>query len=271
MANRALIKHRRLWVPESTVQPISTYTLKKMPKIHHVQRSINQFLRPRAWPLVPILVLFLFGCAASGPDDNPLTRGFTWYSYLGGDDIRNRCAAGSPDALRFVYNARWHDQVRTYEVRPGSGGRAGVVEARVLGQGDIATIRAEDVMRPWRGDRADSPITPVEFDQLAAALDQAIGGPRMQPGKFLRSDAYYWVATACRNGVFHLAAWQGGDQDLRRLPFPSVLQRFDATGIRFEEPRDIALGPFRRHDPMTDRDHFEVQLGEDRIRTGPRL
>ena len=93
----------------------------------------------------------------------------------------------------------------------------------------------------------------------------------MRSGQFLRSDAYYWVAAACRNGSFRFAAWQGGDQDLRRLPFPPVLQRFDATGIGLEEPRDIALGPFRRHDPTTDRDHFEVQLGEDRIRTGPRL
>ena len=173
--------------------------------------------------------------------------------------------------MRFVYNAQWHDQVRTYEVRPGTGGRAGTVEARVLGQGDIATIDINDVLRPWRGDRADSPITPAEFDQLAAALDRAIAGPRMRPGQFLRSDAYYWVATACRNGSFGFAAWQGGDQDLRRLPFPPLLLRLDATGISYREPRDVALGPFRRHDPMTDRDHFEVQLGENGIRTGPRL
>ena len=258
-------------MPESAVQQISVFFLKKMTKIHHVQTSINQFFRPRTWTFVPILALFLSGCAASGPDDNPFTRGFTWYSYLSGDDIRNGCSAGSPDAMRFVYNARWHDQVRTYEIRPGFAGRTGTVEVRVLGQGDVASISAEDMLRPWRGDRADSPITPVEFDQITGALDRAIAGPRMRPGQFLRSDAYYWVASACLKGAFRFAAWQGGDQDLRRLPFPPILQRFDATGIRFEEPKDIALGPFRRHDPMTDRDHWEVQIGEDRIRTGPRL
>lgn len=239
--------------------------------IHHMQTSINQFCRRATSLSTGILVLFLLGCAASGPDDNPLTRSFTWFSYLGGNDIRERCGPGSPDALRFVYNAQWHDQVRTYEVRPGSGGRAGTVEARVLGQGDIASIDVNDVLRPWRGDRADSPITPAELDQLAAALDRAIAGPRMRPGQFLRSDAYYWVASACQDGKFRFAAWQGGDQDLRRLPFPALLQRFDATGISFREPRDVALGPFRRHDPMSDREHFELQLGDNGLRLGPRL
>lgn len=239
--------------------------------IHHMQTSINQFCRRAASYSTAILVLFLLGCAAAGPDDNPLTRSFTWFSYLGGDDIRGSCGAGGPDAMRFVYNAQWHDQVRTYEVRPGFGGRAGTVEARVLGQGDVATINVYDPLRPWRGDRADSPITPAEFDQLAAALDQAVAGPRMRPGQFLRSDAYYWVAAACRDGKFRFAAWQGGDQDLGRLPFPPLLQRLDATGIAVRAPRDAALGPFRRHDPMTDRDHFQLQLGENGLRVGPRL
>lgn len=239
--------------------------------IPRLQTQINQFCRQGVAISGAILVLFLVGCAASGPDDNPLTRSFTWFSYLGGDDISDRCGPGSPDALRFVYNAQWHDQVRTYEVRPGSGGRAGTVEARILGQGDIASIRAEDPLRPWRGDRADSPITPGEFDMLVAALQQSVAGPRMRPGQFLRSDAYYWVASACLNGSFRFAAWQGGDQDLRRLPFPAILLRFDATGISYREPRNVALGPFRRTDPMTDRDHHQLQLGENGLRLGPRL
>lgn len=239
--------------------------------IRQTQILVNQLCRRCASISSGILVLFLLGCAASGPDDNPLTRSFTWFSYLNGDDIRSQCGPGSPDTLRFVYNAQWHDQVRTYEVRPGTGGRTGTVEARVLGQGDVATIRVEDPLRPWRGDRADSPITPAEYGTLSEALDRAIAGPRMRSGQFLRSDAYYWVAAACRNGNFQFAAWQGGDQDLKRLPFPPILQRFDATGITFREPRDIALGPFRRHDPMTDREHFELQLGENGLRIGPRL
>jgi hypothetical protein len=250
-------------MPESAVQQISADILKKTTKIHPAQTPLRQLCGAGLAVSSGILVLFLFGCAASGPDDNPITRGFTWYSYLSGDDIRNRCGPGSPDAMRFVYNGQWHEQVRTYEIRPGTGGRAGTVEARVLGQGDIASIDVQDVLRPWRGDRADSPITPPEFGQLSTALRQA--------GQFLRSDAYYWAASACLDGSFRFAAWQAGDQDLRRLPFPPILLKFDATGVPYREPRDVALGPFRRHDPMTNRDHWEVQIGEHGVRGTPRL
>src|SRR5687768_8929927 len=46
----------------------------------------------------------------------PIGRSFYWFRYIGGADIRDSCAAGSPDRTRIVYNAVWGEQVRIYDI-----------------------------------------------------------------------------------------------------------------------------------------------------------
>ena len=65
--------------------------------------------------LVATVVLLLSGCERLG-EDHPVTRKLTWFSHLGGRDIRNSCVTGAPDRYRFVYNGIYVEQVRSYDI-----------------------------------------------------------------------------------------------------------------------------------------------------------
>ena len=56
-------------------------------------------------------------CTYTGGVENPVARKSSWFSFVGGDDVRNRCRPGSPTEYRLVYNGNWSEQVRAYELR----------------------------------------------------------------------------------------------------------------------------------------------------------
>jgi hypothetical protein len=61
----------------------------------------------------------LAGCAYHGSFDDPIQRRFQWFSFIGGDDIKAACRPGSSasiDRYRFVYNGRYAEQLRAYEL-----------------------------------------------------------------------------------------------------------------------------------------------------------
>jgi hypothetical protein len=72
-----------------------------------------------AFRLGVLAILVLLGACTyrEGGVGNPLTRRFQYFSYLGGDDIRRDCTAGTPARYRLVYNASYLEQVRTYDLR----------------------------------------------------------------------------------------------------------------------------------------------------------
>ena len=49
-------------------------------------------------------------------EDQPVIRKFTWFSYIGADDIREKCKYSSNPQYRFVYNGVYNEQVRTYDI-----------------------------------------------------------------------------------------------------------------------------------------------------------
>src|SRR5690606_6468296 len=61
-----------------------------------------------------LCLIVLAACTYRGADD-PVSRKFSWFSYLNGDDIRRECVAGAADRYRFVYNGINVEQVRTYD------------------------------------------------------------------------------------------------------------------------------------------------------------
>ncbi len=63
-----------------------------------------------------MLVIVVASCTYQGGLENPVTRKFTWFSYVNGDDIRKVCAGLGADRYRFVYNGIYQRQTRTYDV-----------------------------------------------------------------------------------------------------------------------------------------------------------
>src|ERR1700751_6126832 len=86
---------------------------------------------PRAARPVRALSIFMIGvtaglaaCSYRGDIDNPVVRKVSWFSYLDGTDIRAACTEGAQDRYRLVYNVRYEEQLRSYEVVADGGGGA---------------------------------------------------------------------------------------------------------------------------------------------------
>src|SRR5262245_6550826 len=83
--------------------------------------------------------VLLAACAYRGDIDNPIIRKLSWFSYLDGTDIRTTCADGAPDGYRLVYNGRYEEQVRSYEIFADGAGGAYLV-ARAKGPANVFEI-----------------------------------------------------------------------------------------------------------------------------------
>ena len=60
---------------------------------------------------VTLMAYVVGGCSYYGSPqsdiDNPAVRKVAWFSYLDGNDIRERCAPGAHDRFRLVYNGQY--------------------------------------------------------------------------------------------------------------------------------------------------------------------
>lgn len=218
----------------------------------------------------------LAGCASTGPTDNPIRRGFTWFSYLGGDDLRVSCQPGSPERYRFVYNARADEQIRTYDiiVGPSGGGR---LESHVITDGDLDRLSVTDPLRPWRGEEMEVAVGAADIMALRDAL-AASGFDRPAPrGTFLRSDDFYWIVSACQAGVFRFNAYSRDMPSFQAIRFDAPLYAMDPLTARVavNPPRELHLGPFlsaqqksRLAPGMYGPPPWQVQVGENGLNTG---
>lgn len=194
--------------------------------------------------LVIALVSGTAGCAYSGDFDDPILRRLQWFSFLDGGDIRAACGSGSPDRYRLVYNARFAEQVRAYEVTAdGSGGA--YLTARARGPyANLLLFSGEDPLAPLRWPRADARLSPAEFAAFKAALaaDGFLGTPPV--GDRFSSEQFYWVASGCMDGKHHFGAWRDPSVRLAELATPAFLFAHDATGVRVNMPRGIGGGDY---------------------------
>ncbi|WP_439815338.1 hypothetical protein [Zavarzinia sp. CC-PAN008] len=225
--------------------------------------------------LAVLIGLALAGCAATGPTDDPLSRSASWFSYIGGEDIRAACQAGSPDHRRFVYNALYNEQVRGYEVTGGSAGAS--VEVRVWGPPALLSVSFSSGLGVATPERASASLSADEVAALDAALD-ASGFDRPAPaGLFLRSDRFFWTVAACRQGRFHFQAWQSPGTGFEAIRFDGPLFARDTTGIPVNPVRPTGLGPLvdrfpdRYSGPRTDGIAFQVQVVDNGLQAGPEL
>lgn len=211
------------------------------------------------WRAVVLCAGFaLVGCMPDGPVSSTLGRLPTWYRYLSGDDIKQACAAGAPDRVRFVYNAVWREQTRAYEVTFTNYGAR--IEQRAWGPASALAIGPEGAQIAAK--EASVGIDGARTTRLKQAMAASdVAGPA-PTGVFLRSDNFYWVVASCHQGEFHYNAFQQGDGRFEALSFPKELFDADRTGVAVNMPRPLDLRPVSQIKPGDDKP-FTVQVGEN--------
>jgi hypothetical protein len=223
-------------------------------------------MTPR-WRLVAAFcfALLVVGCTYRGNIDNPVVRRVTWFSYLDGTDIRTACQNGASDRFRLVYNARYQEQVRSYEVTAdGMGGARLVAWAR--GRRGAFNISLNDVFAPGRGRQSETHLSPTEYRQFLDLLERSGQFAGAPAGLRLFSGDFYWVGSACRDGVFAYHAWLYSQDGFANVRFSDFLFARDQTGIAVNPPRRIPpsefLGPRGRQRDQTEI-RFWLQVRED--------
>ncbi|MEK9969606.1 MAG: hypothetical protein VW600_10750 [Ferrovibrio sp.] len=194
---------------------------------------------------ISLVAAALTACASQGPTDNPIRRALTWDRYVGGDDLARACEAGQPAKYRLVYNARQDYQQRSYDVTALPDGGA-MMEARVLGRGELTNILVTDPLKPWKGEQALYRMNPAEFSRFKEAVTATGFEAPARAGEFLRGDSFYWAASACRGGQFHFNAWSWPSPEFDRMAVPllKALAPFDKTAEKPIEPHKVPLPPY---------------------------
>jgi hypothetical protein len=219
-------------------------------------------------------MLALAACSYRGGIDNPLVRRAGWFSYLDGADIRAACTEGALDSYRLVYNGRYEEQLRSYEITADGAGGAYLV-ARAMGRRpNLARVSLNDILAPWRWRRSEARLKPAELRQFVSMLEASgmFDGPPV--GLRLFSGDFYWVASGCRNGVFYFNAWLYPSDRFARLRFPPFLFVRDETGLPVNPPRFVPagdrLGPMGRQEDQTGT-RFWLQVRQDGLGGLPNL
>lgn len=195
--------------------------------------------RPRTLPAAIGVALVVAACVYRGQIDEPVTLRATWFSYLEGGDIRAACAPGAVDRYRLVYNARYTEQLRSYELTADGNGGA-VLVARALGETNLLDLQLDDLQAPWRWRKSEARLSATEMEQFLSDLERAgLFGP--PDGLRLNSWEFYWVASACRDGRFHFSAWVHPRSNWTAFePVTKFLFDRDATGLPINRPRPVS-------------------------------
>src|SRR5882672_8830264 len=190
-----------------------------------------------------ILGVALDACAYHGNFDDPIQRRFQWFSFLGGDDIKAACRPGSIDRYRFVYNGRYAEQVRAYEL-VGDGAGGGYLTARAMGgYANLAAVSLDDPMAPLRWKESRARLSAAAFNLFKQALEKdGFLQPPKTAGRRVSSDGFYWLASGCWDGQFHFGAWIYPSEDFQALHFPALLLARDQSGMAFNPPHPIIYG-----------------------------
>jgi hypothetical protein len=180
------------------------------------------------------LLLALAGCSL----DNPLGRTFTWFSHLDAADIRDKCVGSTGEHYRLVYNAVWGEQVRSYDIVAPRGASASL-EARVFFPENLNEINLLDPLELYRGHTGTAALTVEDMGSFRAALSASgFDGPTPR-GLILPSSGFYWIAAACRNGVFHYNAYLYPSASFASIRFDQWLFAHDPTGVAVTPPGQV--------------------------------
>lgn len=189
---------------------------------------------------IAAVALPLAGCAFSGEDiGDPLVRKMHWFSFVAGDDIRQTCAAGTPDRFRLVYNGVYERQVRIYE----TDSLRQRLAIWVPQPGQASSLDTGDLLSSWRAKEAEVALDPAGYDRLLAAFgDSAMFAPP-PVGLELPSHGYSWTAAFCHEGHFGFTGWRYPSAAFDALSFPAQLFALDPTGIPVAAAAPLPVDP----------------------------
>jgi hypothetical protein len=199
------------------------------------------------------LIVFAWATASAQRADRnvdmPVVRSFHWFSYVGGDDIREACRPGGRSRVRLVYNALWEEQVRTYEIFLQPDGTAGMQVGVLADQGNVSNILAEsgtDVLSPWRMKRGQRLLDVAETRRLMDLLQAsaAFGPPR--DGLRLPDNDFWWTVASCRNGGWGFQAYHYPTDGFANVKFAEQLFAWDNVEVPVNRPRKLEPAEFRR-------------------------
>lgn len=201
---------------------------------------MNKSWRARSLLLIFCAALMLSACDYEGRPDNAVERRFTWFSYLAGEDLKESCRAHAPPRYRFIYNAIYSEQVRTYEINGLPDGGGGMIDVEILSAEVSPDFLLQFPFWPWAGKRAVAELNDVEMKLLRTSLEASgfFDGP--PAGKILDSHSFYWLVSACEGNRFRLNAWTHPSPEFANLSFVEILRRLDGTKVPLPEARELS-------------------------------
>ena len=169
---------------------------------------------------------------------NPVSRSFTWFSFVAGDDIKSACVADSPDHFRFVYNGVYERQIRAYELKADNGGA--VYSARARNEsGNVGRFSFSNPLGPWELQKSESRLSEAQVSQIINAYREDVAASPDSAGQQLGSGGYYWIVAVCQGGEFRISAFDQDRVDLNALAFASILLSHDETGVTFRKAKPV--------------------------------
>lgn len=210
------------------------------------------------------------GVAGLAQADNVLLRGFTWFGFLDGKELREGCGPGAADRLRFVYNGVYHEQIRVYEfVRTGPGAPANL-RSRVLTRPNFANFSIGELIFGSHDHVFDATLDPPGAEALVAALMGDGFAYPVPKGLSLPSDGFYWIVSGCLGGRFDIQGWLHPTARFQSLRFPVQLFARDGTGVPVNRPRPVDAGERMRarsgnQSALDTQPAFDIKLDDDGV------
>ncbi|MFP6690562.1 MAG: hypothetical protein VCD31_14795 [Alphaproteobacteria bacterium] len=183
--------------------------------------------------------LVLGACEYVERPENAAERRFTWFSYPAGEDLKESCRSHGPPRYRFIYNAIFSEQVRTYEINGLPDGGGGMIDAEILPSKVSPDFLLHFPNWPWSGKRAVAQLNDVGMNFLRTSLEASGFFDSPPLGKILDSHSFYWLVSACEGNRFHLNAWVHPSPEFANIRFVDVLHRLGGTKVALPKARDL--------------------------------
>jgi hypothetical protein len=189
--------------------------------------------------------LLLVACSYNNKEDqSPLARKLSWFSYLASDDIRESCGKTVVNQFRFVYNAMYLEQVRTYDLEPIRGDLSRI-KMKITQKAELSLLEIDtkkmDFLKPWRPIKSNTDIRKEDVELLTKSLESVNFFSPNESVTRLSSKDFYWLVTACVRGVFFQRAYLWPEYNFDDIGFISLLKSWDFSNIAYNPPRKTDL------------------------------
>mgnify|MGYP001159868641 FL=1 len=182
-----------------------------------------------------LLSISLAACQYAGQSGTPVARNFTWFDYLGAENLKAACGQGASDRLRFISKPIFDTQIQSYDVPGLPGGWGASMSRWERGVGDLTKgIAITNLLFSWPGTRVNSVLDPQSFVNFISTFwkDQFTGFKLL--GLLLPSNEFKRVVTGCAGGRFHANAWLYPTDRCKSLKFRSVSLEHDKIGVELQ-------------------------------------